>query len=153
MAAILLFQKKILFHSTSLFDMASSTPIASSETIAVSASPTLLIVNMKNATKLIASNFMMWSRQVHTLLDGYDLAGHLDGSAIVPKPTLTTAGVTSVNPVYTMWKRQDRLIYSALLGAITTSLQPLLSTTKSTPEIWSTVSSTYYFALLAGYIL
>lgn len=93
---------------------------------------------MMNVTKLTASNFLMWSRQVHALLEGYDLVGFIDGSLEIPPATITNdAAETIVNPLYTMWKRQDRLIYSSLLGAITTTLQPLLSTTTTSAKIWN----------------
>lgn len=59
------------------------------ETIVVSATPTLLNVNMTNVTKLTSSNFPMWNRQVHALLDGYDLAGYIDGSTEIPPETIT----------------------------------------------------------------
>ncbi|CAA7050341.1 unnamed protein product [Microthlaspi erraticum] len=120
-----------------------STSPAASETIAVSDSVALVHVNMTNVTKLTASNFLMWSRQVHALFDGYELFGYLDGSTEIPSPTLTADNIVSVNPNYTVWKRQDRLIYSALLGAITPSVQSLLSTTTTAAEIWTTLSSTY----------
>lgn len=113
------------------------------ETITVSNTTTLLHINMTNVTKLTASNFLMWSRQVHALLEGYDLAGYVDGSLEIPSPTITIDAETTVNPLFTLWKRQDRLIFSALLGAITTTLQPLLSTANTSAEIWSTLSSTY----------
>lgn len=45
----------------------------------------LLNVNMANITKLSASNYLMWSRQVNALLDGYDLASFIDGSSSLPK--------------------------------------------------------------------
>lgn len=121
----------------------SSSPATSSETIQLSDSPHLLNINMTNVTKLTASNFLMWSRQVHALLDGYDLAGHIDGSTIQPPPTVTTDGELSTNPEYTLWKRQDKLIYSSLLGAITVSIQPILSTTTTSAQIWETLSATY----------
>lgn len=60
----------------------------------------------------------MWSLQVHALLDGHALAGYIDGSIIVPPETITLNDQTSANPDFTTWKRQDKLIYSALLGAI-----------------------------------
>ncbi|XP_010490303.1 PREDICTED: uncharacterized protein LOC104768061 [Camelina sativa] len=116
---------------------------SSGETIAVSDSQNLLTINMTNVTKLIGTNFLMWSRQVYALLDGYDLTGYLDNTVEVPPLTRTVAGVTSDNPDYKIWKRQDRLIYSALLGAITVSVQPLPSTTTTSAEIWSTLSSIY----------
>ncbi|CAA7014904.1 unnamed protein product [Microthlaspi erraticum] len=117
----------------------------SNETITVSSGSqkSLLNVNMTNVTKLTSTNFLMWSRQVHALLDGYDLAGYVDDSIIIPSPTVTTADVVTQNPAYLLWKRQDKLIYSALLGAITNSIQPLLSTAETAAEIWTILSSTY----------
>ena len=82
-----------------------ASPSHSAETINISDTPVLLNVNMANVTKLTASNYIMWSRQVHALLDGYDLAGYLDGSVIVPTLTLTADGVISENPAYVIWKR------------------------------------------------
>ncbi|CAA7018700.1 unnamed protein product [Microthlaspi erraticum] len=117
----------------------------SNETITVSSGSqkSLLNVNMTNVTKLTSTNFLMWSRQVHALLDGYDLAGYVDDSIIIPSPTVTTADVVTQNPAYLLWKRQDKLIYNALLGAITNSIQPLLSTAETAAEIWTILSSTY----------
>lgn len=118
-------------------------PASSHEIILVSDFQHLLNVNMTNVTKLTASNFLMWSRQVHALLDGYDLSGYIDGSSVPPPPTITSDGVPVANPEYTRWKRQDRLIYSSLLGAITVSIQPILSMTTTLVQIWSTLSATY----------
>lgn len=56
------------------------------ELVATGAS-SLLNVNMSNVTKLTATNFLMWYRQVHALLNGYDLARYLDGS--VPAPIMS----------------------------------------------------------------
>ncbi|CAA7017240.1 unnamed protein product [Microthlaspi erraticum] len=123
--------------------MAATSPASSGETIAVSENQQLVNVNMTNVTKLTSTNFLMWSRQVHALLDGYDLAGYVDGSVVVPPPTTTVGDVVSVNHAYTLWKRQDKLLYSALLGAISVSIQPLLSTANTTTEIWDILSSTY----------
>lgn len=113
------------------------------ETITVSPNPTLLNVNMTNVTKLTSFNFLMWNRQVHALLDGYDLVGHIDGSMVIPPATITTETWEAPNPAFTLWKRQDKLIYSGLLAAITTSLQPILSITNTTAEIWTNLSSAY----------
>lgn len=103
-----------------------ASPACNSKTINVSENHTLLNVNMTNVTKLSSANFVMWSLQVHALFDGYDLDGYPDGSVVVPSPTITTDGVITTNPAYNLWKRQDRLIYSAILGAISISLQPFL---------------------------
>ena len=121
----------------------STSPASSHETIMVSGTTSLLNLNMTNVTKLTATNFLMWSRQVLALLDGYDLAGYVDGSAIIPPATNDTDSVLTANPAYTIWKRQDKLIYSALLGAITVSIQPILSTAATSAQIWEILSATY----------
>lgn len=41
----------------------------------------LLDVNMTNVTKLTPSNYLMWSLQVHALLNVYDLASYLDSTS------------------------------------------------------------------------
>ncbi|XP_019096656.1 PREDICTED: uncharacterized protein LOC109130952 [Camelina sativa] len=98
---------------------------------------------MTNVTKLSPLNYLMWKLQVHALVDGYGLAGYLDGSGQIPSATVTTEGVVSENPDYVNWKRQDKLIYSALLGSISLAVQPILSRTTTSCEIWSTLAGTY----------
>lgn len=104
---------------------------------------TLLNVNMSNVTKLTDLNFLMWSRQVHSLLDGYGLVGYIDGSLPAPSPTITTAETTTENREYVKWKRQDKLIYSALLGAISVNVQPILSTIHTSAAAWEKLVDTY----------
>ena len=81
-----------------------NSPFSTTETITVSATSSILDINMTNVTKLTASNFLMWSRQVHALLDGYDLTGYLDGSFVVPCATITTDDGVAPNPAYNLWK-------------------------------------------------
>ena len=123
--------------------MSNESPASSTETIIVSNTRTLLNVDMANITKVTSTNFIMWKRQVNSLLDGYGLAGHVEGSIEIPPPTLTVDGQVTINNEYSLWKRQDNLIYSALLGAITTPVQALLSTTTTAADIWITLSATY----------
>ncbi|KFK34953.1 hypothetical protein AALP_AA5G215500 [Arabis alpina] len=106
-------------------------------------SQTLLNLNMSNVSKLTATNYLMWSIQIRALLDGYDLANYLDESLTIPDATITTGDQTTANPAFTFWKRQDKLIFSALIGAISSSLQPLVSRAKTSSAIWSTLASTY----------
>lgn len=85
----------------------------------------------------------MWSLQVHALFDGHDLAGYLDGSTIVLAPTITNNNEVTINPAYTFWKRQDKLIYSALLGAVSLTIQPILSRAATSAAVWKTLAETY----------
>ena len=79
---------------------------------------------MSNITKLTPTNYLMWSRQVHALLDGYDLAGYIDGSITAPSETINTAGTATTNTAYKFWKRQDKLIYSAILAPSQSPFNP-----------------------------
>lgn len=104
---------------------------------------TLLNINMTNVTKLVDTNYLMWKLQVHALVDGYGLAGHLDGSTVSPPLTLTVNNVAAPNPAFVLWQRQDKLIYSALLGSISLAVQASLSRTVTASDIWETLASIY----------
>ncbi|RVW36896.1 Retrovirus-related Pol polyprotein from transposon RE1 [Vitis vinifera] len=77
------------------------------------------------------------------LLEGYDLHHFIDDAHTPPPPTITVTSVASLNPAYTTWKCQDRLIFSALLGAISVSLQPLIARTTTSLDAWQTLANTY----------
>nr|DAD45035.1 TPA_asm: hypothetical protein HUJ06_003265 [Nelumbo nucifera] len=66
--------------------------------------------------------------QIQSLLQGYDLHHFINGSQPTPPPTITVNDVSTPNPTHTTWKRQDRLIFSALLAWTT------LATTYATPS-------------------
>ncbi|CAA7031672.1 unnamed protein product [Microthlaspi erraticum] len=119
-----------------------SSPVVVTDNIQTN-NQTILTINMTNVSKLTTTNYLMWSLQTHALLDGYDLASHLDGSAVVPAETITTGDQVTVNPEFTLWKRQDKLIYSALIGAISPSLQPLVSRATTSSDVWKTLAYTY----------
>lgn len=62
-------------------------------------STSLLNGNMTNVTKLSVNNYLMLSRQVYVLLDGYELASYLDG---IPPPAthLTVNDISVPNPAF-----------------------------------------------------
>eukprot|EP00261_Vitis_vinifera_P026635 XP_010660150.1 PREDICTED: uncharacterized protein LOC104881477 [Vitis vinifera] len=69
---------------------------------------------------------------------GYDLHHFIDGTHTPPPPIVTVTGVASPNLAYTTWKRQDRLIFSAFLGAISISLQPFIARTTTSLDVIKT---------------
>ncbi|XP_013601082.1 PREDICTED: uncharacterized protein LOC106308463 [Brassica oleracea var. oleracea] len=103
----------------------------------------LLNVNMVNVNKLTSTNYMTWSLQVHALLDGYDLAGYVDGSKPAPPETITVDNETTINPEFTKWRRQDRLVYSGLIGTLSHTIQTLVTNTKTSQEVWKSLTATY----------
>ena len=104
---------------------------------------TLLSINLSNVTKLSSTNYLTLSLQIQYLLEGYDLHHFIDDTHTPPPPTITIIGVASPNPAYTTWKRQDRLIFSALLGAISVSLQPHIARTTTSLDAWQTLANSY----------
>ena len=62
---------------------------------------TLLSINLSNVTKLSSTNYLTWSLQIQSLLEGYDLHHFIDDTHTPPPPTITITGVVSPNPTYT----------------------------------------------------
>ncbi|RVW81302.1 Retrovirus-related Pol polyprotein from transposon RE2 [Vitis vinifera] len=77
----------------------------------------LLTINLSNITKLSSTNYLTWSLQIQSLLEGYDLHHFINGTHTPPPPT-------------------DRLIFSALLGDISVSLQLLIARTITSLDAW-----------------
>ncbi|RVW99908.1 Retrovirus-related Pol polyprotein from transposon RE2 [Vitis vinifera] len=103
----------------------------------------LRTINLSNITKLSSINYLTWSLQIRSLLESYDLHHFIDDTHSPPPPTVTVTGVASPNLAYTTWKRQDCLIFSVFLGAISVSLQSLISCTTTSLDAWQTLANTY----------
>lgn len=123
--------------------MSSSSNTQANEVISLNNPNSILHINMSNVSKLTNTNYLMWSIQVHALLDGYALASHLDAVQDIPIATITDGDTVTPNPEFVRWTRQDKLIYSALLGAITPSIQPMVSRTTNASQIWEKLAATY----------
>ncbi|XP_019057485.1 PREDICTED: uncharacterized protein LOC109116472 [Tarenaya hassleriana] len=102
----------------------------------------LININVTNVSKLSAANYITWSLQVRSLLQGYNLESFLDANSTV-SPTITVDNVINPNPAYTSWFRQDKLLFSALLGSISVSCQALIVRATTTSEAWTILASTY----------
>ncbi|KAE8677981.1 hypothetical protein F3Y22_tig00111463pilonHSYRG00127 [Hibiscus syriacus] len=64
----------------------------------------LLTINLSNITKLSSTNYLTWSLQIQSLIEGYDLHHFIDDTQTQPPPTVTFNGVTSPNLAYITWK-------------------------------------------------
>ncbi|RZC24049.1 Beta-carotene isomerase D27, chloroplastic isoform D [Glycine soja] len=121
----------------------------------------LACITFTNVTKLLPNNYPNWKQQVEALLDGYDLLQYPDGSFPAPSETILTAPtsstptpsettpttaslpVTTQNPAYQTWRRQDRLIYGALLTTLSNEVASLVSQTKTSHDLWILLKNTY----------
>lgn len=52
-----------------------------------------------------------------------------------------TASVIQTNPAYTIWKRQEHMLYSSMIGTL--NIQPMVARSLTTRDIWLTLSSIY----------
>ncbi|KAK2355051.1 hypothetical protein QL285_092499 [Trifolium repens] len=76
-------------------------------------------ITLGSVTKLLPTNYLNWHLQVEAFLYGFDLLKYPDGSFPAPSATITTTAtppVTTTNPAYQTWRRQDRIIYGADYG-------------------------------------
>ncbi|WVZ13325.1 hypothetical protein V8G54_017855 [Vigna mungo] len=101
-------------------------------------------ITLSNVTKLLPSNYLTWKLQVEALLDGYDLLKYPDGSFLAPPMTISTTGVPpTLNPAYQTWRRQDHLIYGALLTTLSPEVASLVSQTTTSHDLWTLLQRTY----------
>ncbi|XP_019197199.1 PREDICTED: uncharacterized protein LOC109191079 [Ipomoea nil] len=90
--------------------------------------------------KLTSSNFLIWMKQVESTLIGLDLVSYVTGSTVAPEKFSDQAH-TTVNPAYTAWFRQDQTIISAILGSLSDTLQPIISSASSACDAWTRLST------------
>ncbi|GMY39521.1 Retrovirus-related Pol polyprotein from transposon RE1, partial [Fagus crenata] len=93
--------------------------------------------------KLSPSNYLSWRAQFHTLLVGYDLLGYLDGSLACPLRSVVTNGISTVNPAYTFWLRQDQLLLHAIIASVSESITPFVASSQTSREAWDRLSTLY----------
>lgn len=93
--------------------------------------------------KLTSTNYTAWRFQFQTLLTGYDLLGFIDGTKPCPPSTVMHNGVSTPNPDYLLWIRQDQLLLNAIIGSLTPSLISFIATAKTSYDAWTTLSNTY----------
>lgn len=98
---------------------------------------------MSSVTKLTNVNYLMWSKQVTALLEGHELHTFLGESDQVPPTTITVDGQLTVNPAFAAWRRQDRLLFSAMIGAISLPVQSIVSSATTSAEIWSLLATAF----------
>lgn len=102
----------------------------------------LISLNLSGVTKLTTTNYLTWKLQARALLEGHELHVFLeDGTA--PEPTVVTGNTSAQNPLFVHWKRQDRLLYGALLGTLSLPVQSLVTRTTTSLELWKSLSNTF----------
>ncbi|OMO63086.1 Integrase, catalytic core [Corchorus capsularis] len=93
--------------------------------------------------KLNSTNFPSWQLQLDSLLVGLDLNGYVDGTHPCPAKSLTTDGTATLNPAFTKWVRQDKLILHAIVVSVSEAVVPMIVSSKSSQEAMSKLTNIF----------
>ncbi|CAH9134799.1 unnamed protein product [Cuscuta epithymum] len=80
------------------------------------------------------SNYSSWKSQITNPLFGYDLLGYIDGS--IPCPD-------DLDPTFSFWSRQGRLVLLALQSTVTNSVSPIINSCKTSAEAWTKLETSF----------
>ena len=69
--------------------------------------------------------------------------GFVDGTKPCPPATIQTAEVSSPNPAFHLWTRQDQLLLNAIIGSISPSIIPFIASAKTANDAWTALANTY----------
>ncbi|CAL9022249.1 unnamed protein product [Prunus brigantina] len=96
--------------------------------------------------RLKDDNFLKWSFQLESVLQGYDLFGHFDGTDIAPPrfAIVDEEGVTSeVTVAYKEWIRTDKALLSLLIATLSDEAIEYVIGTKTARDAWLSLSDRY----------
>ena len=91
-------------------------------------------------------NFLKWSFQLESVLQGYDLFGHFDGTEVAPPrfAIVDEEGVTSeVTADYKEWIRTDKALLSLLIATLSDEAIEYVIGTKTARDAWLSLSDRY----------
>ncbi|XP_010473765.1 PREDICTED: uncharacterized protein LOC104753175 [Camelina sativa] len=100
---------------------------------------TLISLNMSNITKLTPTNFITWRLQVRTLLEADELHWFIVDDSYIPEETVKPSN----GPEFAAWQRQDKMLYSSLLGSLSLAIQPIVARATTSREVWEIFHRTY----------
>lgn len=104
----------------------------------------IISLNMSGITKITSTNFITRRVQVKALLEAHELHVFVADTNQTPPERVTDADrVATPNPAYAVWKRQDRLLYSSIIGTLTLNIQTVVARATTTCEIWTLHHKTY----------
>ncbi|XP_016650428.1 PREDICTED: uncharacterized protein LOC107881340 [Prunus mume] len=96
--------------------------------------------------RLKDDNFLKWRYQLESVLDGYDLFGHFDGSNIAPPKfaILDEEGVTSeLTAAYKDWMQVDKALLSVLIAMLSDAALDYVIGCKTAHDAWMNLTDRY----------
>ncbi|CAL2272217.1 unnamed protein product [Prunus armeniaca] len=96
--------------------------------------------------KLNDENYLKWRYQIESVLEGYDLFGHFDGTLIAP-PKFAIVGeerVTStITAAYREWSRANKALVSLLIATLSDEAIEYVIGSKTAREAWLSLTDRY----------
>lgn len=108
-------------------------------------SPVHSLLNMITV-RLDESNFITWSFQLESLLEGNDLFGFLDGSHPCPAQFVFTEDhgiTTTLTQAYKDWKKTDRALISLIIATLSPEAMDYVVGCNSLMQAWSKLQQRY----------
>lgn len=93
--------------------------------------------------KLNGTNYPAWYKQCNALLIARDLEGYVTGTKKCPPATIVTGETTSPNPDHSLWIRQDKLIYLALLGSCDSEARSVMAASDTSYDAWTALARAF----------
>ncbi|XP_004310263.1 PREDICTED: uncharacterized protein LOC101298676 [Fragaria vesca subsp. vesca] len=90
--------------------------------------------------RLTESNFVKWSFQFQSMLEGGDLFGYYDGTNVCPpRYVLTEDGevTAEVTEAFKEWKRADKALLGLLMATLDDEIMDVIVGSRSAKEAWS----------------
>jgi hypothetical protein len=90
--------------------------------------PSSALPSLPNLSKLTHDNYPIWYTIIIPFLESQNLYGYVSGDLTPPpkfiaSPSSTsTSAATVVNPVYSMWYQQDKLVLTALISSLSKNI-------------------------------
>lgn len=95
-------------------------------------------------TKLTTHNYPVWRKQVESTLISLEFEDFIIGASNQPPKQINDKDGKPVNnPAYLPWYRKDQMIFSAILGSCSDSIQPLISSASTAREAWNRLHSSF----------
>ncbi|RVW31861.1 Retrovirus-related Pol polyprotein from transposon RE1 [Vitis vinifera] len=69
--------------------------------------------------------------------------GFIDGNRPCPPPILKVNGVDMINPEYSLWICQDQPILNVIVGSLSSTIIPFITSLKTSKNAWTTLATTY----------
>ncbi|KAK2639225.1 hypothetical protein Ddye_027020 [Dipteronia dyeriana] len=106
---------------------------------------TLVSINVATQVpiRLTISKYMSWKIQFTSLFTGYDILGYIDVTLRFPRLVIKKNGQDQVNPAYSLWIRQDKLILSAIIASLTETMVSFIRLCETSKAVRDKLESTY----------